>query len=510
MKILGILIVGMMMLASVAVAQQSHFVPTSADTSGGPIPAKGAFIFDGDVSRSGNTFTFGAAGGSTEYAGDGLSVSNDSLHVTAGIGISTSGDSVLWAPGELVSFTMFAGAAASYTVTADVTGTDAVITFGDGVVNVSTGILQEGGAAVWTALADMALTKHYIYVGDANGHPAAVAMSGDATIDSSGALAVVDDSHNHTIGNVDGLQDSLTAKWDALGDMALAKANIYVGNADGDPAAVAMAGDATIDSAGNVTVTDDSHNHIIGNVDGLQDSLTIKWDALGDMVLDSAYIYVGNDSDDPVAVAVSGDVTITTAGAITLTATAVDSGNIGNDALAMSDINWPVLYYSSHGHWTIDDINRVGTTSGSKSVDYEYGFSHVSNTSRPYTKISTTETAPCTVWAMKDIIVPKDLASWEAVGLQFGLKFDTTAAAANKVSFTLYENGSADTIVAVEDTTFGNTNWSILTASNTALAGVAAGDTLYAECRIIVDGDLGGGQITNGCEFSNLTLAYKP
>jgi len=74
----------------------------------------------------------------------------------------------------------------------------------------------------------------------------------------------------------------------------------------------------------------------------------------------------------------------------------------------------------------------------------------------------------------------------------------------------LYENGSADTLVAVVDTTFGDTNWSVLEAVADDLSGVAAGDTLYVECRVIVDGDLGGGQITNGCEFSNLTLAYKP
>lgn len=510
MKKLVVLIVGMMMLASVAMAQQSHFIPTSVDTSGGPGPAaKGAYTFTGDaVARSGNTFTFTQGAGTSP--GDGLYENGDSLHVMAGVGISTSGDSVLWAPGELISFTMFAGAAASYTMTADVTGTDAVITFGDGIVNVSTGTLQEGGAAVWTALSDMSLTKHYIYVGDADGHPAGVAMSGDATIDSSGAVVVADDSHAHVIGDVDALQDSLTAKWDALADMSLTKHYIFVGDVDGHPAGVAMSGDATIDSSGAVAVTDDSHNHTIGNVDALQDSLTAKWDALTDMVLTKTYIYVGNESNDPVGVAMAGDATIDSAGNVTLSATAVDSGNVGNDALAMTDINWPVMYYTLHEHWTIDDISRAGTESGSKAVDYEYGFSHVSNTSRPYTKVSTTETAPCTVWVMKDIIVPKDLASWETAGLMFGVKFDTTAAAANKASFLLYENGTAEAIVTVTDTSFANTNWSVLTATSTQLAGVAAGDTLYAECRIIVDGDLGGGQITNGVELSNLTLAYKP
>lgn len=38
--------------------------------------------------------------------------------------------------------------------------------------------------------------------------------------------------------------------------------------------------DITVDSSGNVSVNDDSHNHIIGNVDGLQDALDAKVDAV--------------------------------------------------------------------------------------------------------------------------------------------------------------------------------------------------------------------------------------
>lgn len=50
------------------------------------------------------------------------------------------------------------------------------------------------------------------------------------------------------------------------------------------------------------------------------------WDALTDMALTDAYIYVGNASNDPVGVAVSGDVTISNAGAVT----------IGNDKILES------------------------------------------------------------------------------------------------------------------------------------------------------------------------------
>jgi hypothetical protein len=81
------------------------------------------------------------------------------------------------------------------------------------------------------------------------------------------AVTVADDSHNHTIGNVDGLQTALDGKLSTGHDMSL--------TLDGD-----VSGSATFTNMGNatlsVTVADDSHNHTIGNVDGLQTALDAK------------------------------------------------------------------------------------------------------------------------------------------------------------------------------------------------------------------------------------------
>lgn len=47
----------------------------------------------------------------------------------------------------------------------------------------------------------------------------------------------------------------------------IASANFWLGNGSGVPTAVTMSSDATMDNAGAVTVTDDSHNHIYSNID---------------------------------------------------------------------------------------------------------------------------------------------------------------------------------------------------------------------------------------------------
>ena len=119
----------------------------------------------------------------------------------------------------------------------------------------------------------------------------------DITVDSSGNVSVKDDSHNHVISNVDGLQDALDGKVDTEDGKGLSSndftsellaklngiaegANNYTLPVAGTSIGGVKSGtDITVDSSGNVSVKDDSHNHIIGNVDGLQDALDAKVDA---------------------------------------------------------------------------------------------------------------------------------------------------------------------------------------------------------------------------------------
>ena len=92
-------------------------------------------------------------------------------------------------------------------------------------------------------------------------------VSGDISITSAGVATVADDSHSHIIGNVDGLQTALDGK--------LATTHDFDITLTGD-----VTGTGTVTNMGNVsfvtTVADDSHNHTIANVDGLQTALDSK------------------------------------------------------------------------------------------------------------------------------------------------------------------------------------------------------------------------------------------
>jgi len=94
-----------------------------------------------------------------------------------------------------------------------------------------------------------------------------ITLSGDASGSGTTAITVTvaDDSHNHIISNVDGLQTALDGK-QASGSYLTGNQTITL---SGD-----VSGSGT--TAITVTVADDSHNHIISNVDGLQTALDAK------------------------------------------------------------------------------------------------------------------------------------------------------------------------------------------------------------------------------------------
>lgn len=124
------------------------------------------------------------------------------------------------------------------TLTGAVTGSGTMTNLGD--VSITT-----------TATADPTLTL----AGDATG-TATFTNLGDATL----TVVVVDDSHNHIIANVDGLQDALDAKQAAA--TAVTTSTTFGGDVSGTYNAIVIA--------------DDSHNHVISNVDGLQAALDLK------------------------------------------------------------------------------------------------------------------------------------------------------------------------------------------------------------------------------------------
>jgi hypothetical protein len=130
-------------------------------------------------------------------------------------------------------------------LTGAVTGTGTITNLGD--VSIAT-----------TATSDPTLTIS----GDASG-TATFTNLGDATL----TLTIADDSHNHTIANVDGLQTALDGKLAATHDFSI--------TLTGD-----VTGAGTVTNMGNVsfstTIADDSHNHVISNIDGLQTALDGK------------------------------------------------------------------------------------------------------------------------------------------------------------------------------------------------------------------------------------------
>lgn len=148
-----------------------------------------------------------------------------------------------------------------------------------------------------------------------------VKTGGDVTIDGTGIITVNDDSHNHVISNIDGLQTALDGKVDdgqvltnvpagaVFTDTTYTDVEIktkYEANLDTNAytdaektklsgiadsannytlpiAGLALGGikeggDILIDANGIVTVNDDSHNHTIANIDGLQTALDGKVD----------------------------------------------------------------------------------------------------------------------------------------------------------------------------------------------------------------------------------------
>jgi hypothetical protein len=201
-----------------------------------------------------------------------------------------------------------------------------------------------------TATSDPTLTLS----GDASGS-ATFTNLGNATL----SVTVADDSHNHIISNIDGLQSALNAKQES--STALTTSTTFGGDVSGTYNAIVIA--------------DDSHNHIISNVDGLQTALdaafvsasanndTITFTTAGgttssvsisDAVLSTEQVQdivggmvTGNtesglsvtyqDNDGTLDFALTNDPTITLTGAVTGSGTMTNLGNVSISTTATAD-----------------------------------------------------------------------------------------------------------------------------------------------------------------------------
>ena len=120
-------------------------------------------------------------------------------------------------------------------------------------------------------------------------------LSGSCTLTNLGnatlTATIADDSHNHVTGNIDGLaeyiSDTAGAMWSSNSESGVSVTYQDTDNTMdinvNDPTITLsgdLSGSATMTNLGNVTISavvaDDSHNHVISNVDGLQTALDAK------------------------------------------------------------------------------------------------------------------------------------------------------------------------------------------------------------------------------------------
>lgn len=207
----------------------------------------------------------------------------------------------------------------------------------------STLVASGPGILVQTALGSVVttlpLTAAQTIIADANGVPASVAISGDATIDVTGALSlstsgVIAGTYNSitvdTKGRVTGGTNPTTLAGYGITDAlsaSLASAKFYLGNASGAAAAVSMSGDAAMDASGAVTV---------GKIGGYGVTLS------GSFAMSGAYSFVGT-------LVGNTDVTFPTSGTLAVT-------NIAQTFSAKQTIN-----VSSNPGLTVTSSGGTGT-----------------------------------------------------------------------------------------------------------------------------------------------------
>ena len=215
---------------------------------------------------------------------------------------------------------------------------------GDATIAAS-GALTIANAAITGAKigdAEVALTKlealngGQFIVGNASNRPAKVTMSGDATLSNSGALQIA-------AGAID------NAKIDASAAIAFSKlealnsGRVVVGSGSNVATPVVISGDATLAANGALTIANDA---ITGPKIGDAEVALNKLEGLN-----SAQLIVGNASNRPAKVAVSGDVTMSNAGVV----------SIANDTISLAKVAWlpRVQIQAGNGSTAAYDLAQV-------------------------------------------------------------------------------------------------------------------------------------------------------
>lgn len=199
-------------------------------------------------------------------------------------------------------------------VTTGDTGSVTSTMIADGTI--ANGDINASAAIAFSKLAS--LNSGNLLVGNATNVPTAVAVTGDVTISDTGVTAIA----SGAIVNAD-INASAAISFSKLA--SLTSGNLLVGSATNVPTSVAVTGDVTISNTGVTSIA----AGVIANAD-INASAAIAFSKLASLT--SGNLLVGNASNVPTAVAVTGDVTISNAGVTAIGAGVIVDADINASA----------------------------------------------------------------------------------------------------------------------------------------------------------------------------------
>tara|TARA_Y100001973_G_scaffold21502_1_gene31904 strand:- start:12358 stop:14136 length:1779 start_codon:yes stop_codon:yes gene_type:complete len=229
-------------------------------------------------------------------------------------------------------------------------------------------------------MAGLAATKFIL--GNGDGDPAAVSMSGDATMANNGAVTIANNAVS--LAKMAGLARGKFIYGDASGDPAaldVGSAHQFLQHDGTDLAWVSMSGDVTL-SAGVATIANGAveqtmiANDAVGADQLDSDAVVNASVASGAAIafskmenVTSGRIIVGNGSNVPTAVALSGDASLANTGAITVTGASGDFAVTGNLTAANLTVNGTTTTVNSTTVTIDDPIFTLGGDTAPGSDD---------------------------------------------------------------------------------------------------------------------------------------------
>ena len=179
----------------------------------------------------------------------------------------------------------------------------------------------------------VALESGDLLIGDASGVAQNQTLSGDVTLTAAGAVTIANDAVT-------------------LAKMAdLDAGNFIIGNAGNDPTAVSMSGEASLSAAGALVINNNAitqaklADDAVGAAELASDAVVNDSVAANAAIAHSklagvtaASILMGNSSGVATATAVSGELTLTSAGALSINANAVSNAKMADDSVGANEL----------------------------------------------------------------------------------------------------------------------------------------------------------------------------